>query len=341
MKLTIREIANMAGVSVTTVSQILNNKGSRFSEATKKKVLEIVEEHQYKPDFFASNIITRHSKTIGMIVPDVTDFFFSKVVEGVETYLNSLGYMILLCNSKHSVEKETKYVTELLHRSVDGIILATPNVLPEDHVLKKQLQSVFPVVLIDRGINTREEGQLLVEEYEGASRAMEYLISNGHRHIGMLKEKQGYYQLSERLAAYRAMMKKHDLPMNESYIQSGELTLKGGYRAAKEVLKNKEVTAIFCGNDEMAIGAYQAIYEKNLRIPEDISVIGFDGLEISEYLAPSLTTVYQPAFDIGYYAAKFLVEAIHGDVEKIPNKIFETTFIERNSTRTIDNTEKK
>lgn len=337
MKLTIREIANMAGVSVTTVSQILNNKGSRFSEATKKKVLEIVEEYQYKPDFFASNIITRHSKTIGMIVPDVTDFFFSKVVEGVETYLNSLGYMILLCNSKHSEEKETKYVTELLHRSVDGIILATPNVLPEDHVLKKHRQSDFPVVLIDRGINTRDEGQLLVEEFEGASQAVEYLIANGHQHIGMLKETHGYYQLTERLAAYRAVLEKHQLPVNEDYIQSGELTLKGGYRAAKEVLKNKEVTAIFCGNDEMAIGAYQAIYEKNLRIPEDISVIGFDGLEISEYLAPSLTTVYQPAFDIGYYAAKFLVEAIHEEVEKIPNKTFETTFIERNSTRMIDN----
>lgn len=337
MKLTIREIANMAGVSVTTVSQILNNKGSRFSEATKKKVLEIVEEYQYKPDFFASNIITRHSKTIGMIVPDVTDFFFSKVVEGVETYLNSLGYMILLCNSKHSVEKETQYVTELLHRSVDGIILATPNVLPQDHVLKKQRQSAFPVVLIDRGINTREEGQLLVEEYVGASQAVEFLIAHGHRHIGMLKETQGYYQLTERLAAYRAVLEKHGIPINEDYIQSGELTLKGGYRAAKAVLENKEVTAIFCGNDEMAIGAYQAVYEKNLRIPEDISVIGFDGLEISEYLAPSLTTVYQPAFDIGYYAAKFLVEAIHGDVKTIPNKTFETTFIERNSTRMIDN----
>ena len=341
MKLTMREIANMAGVSVTTVSQILNNKGSRFSKETREKVMGIVDQYQYKPDFFASNIITRHSKTIGMIVPDVTDFFFSKVVEGVETYLNSLGYMILLCNSKHSVEQETQYVTELLHRSVDGIILATPNLLSEDHALKRQQRGSFPVVLIDRGINIREHGQLLVEEFEGASQAVEYLIANGHRHIGMLKETQGYYQLTERLAAYRSVLSKHGLPINENYIQMGELTLKGGYQAAKKVLENPEVTAIFCGNDEMAVGAYQAVFEKGLRIPDDISVIGFDGLEISEYLAPSLTTVYQPAFDIGFYAAKFLVEAIHGDAQKMPNKTFETTFVERNSTKKIDNSKKK
>ncbi|MCB5951339.1 substrate-binding domain-containing protein [Enterococcus sp. BWT-B8] len=337
MKLTIREVAELAGVSVTTVSQILNNKGSRFSKETREKVLEIVEKHQYKPDFFASNIITRHSKTIGMIVPDVTDFFFSKIIEGVETYLNSLGYMILLCNSKHSEEEETKYVSELLHRSVDGIILATPNILPEDHVLHRHLQSSFPVVLIDRGINTRDQGQLLIEEYEGACQAMESLIAKGHRHIGMLKESQGYYKLTERVTAYRDTLEKHEIAITEAYIQSGELTLKGGYQAAKEVLKNKEITAIFCGNDEMAIGAYQAVFEKGLRIPEDISIIGFDGLEISKYLTPTLTTVYQPAFDIGYFAAKFLVDAIHGEGEKMPNKIFEATFIERNSTKEIDN----
>ncbi|HBH6568114.1 TPA: LacI family DNA-binding transcriptional regulator, partial [Enterococcus faecium] len=119
MKLTIRDIAEMAGVSVTTVSQILNNKGSRFSDKTRKKVLSIVNEHHYKPDYFASNVINRHSKTIGMIVPDVTDFFFSKLIEGVESYLNPLGYVIMLCNSRHSQENEIKYLQELSHRSVD------------------------------------------------------------------------------------------------------------------------------------------------------------------------------------------------------------------------------
>ena len=299
MKLTIKEIADMAGVSVTTVSQILNNKGSRFSEKTRNKVLAVVAENHYKPDYFASNVINRHSKTIGMIVPDVTDFFFSKVIEGVETYLNSLGYMILLCNSKHDSEQAMQYVSELIHRSVDGIIFATPNVLPENHILKDRREHPIPVILVDRGINPRDSGRLIVKEYEGAYQAVHHLIQQGHQHIGMLRESAGYYRLTERVTAYQHALQDNNLPFRPHYVCAGELNLHGGYAAAKEVLKNEEITAIFCGNDEMAMGAYQAIEEAGKKIPDDISVVGFDGLEISEYLVPSLTTVYQPSFDIG------------------------------------------
>ena len=335
MKLTIKEIADMAGVSVTTVSQILNDKGSRFSEKTRNKVLAVVEENHYKPDFFASNVINRHSKTIGMIVPDVTDFFFSKVIEGVEMYLNSLGYMILLCNSKHDPDQATQYVSELIHRSVDGIIFATPNVLADNHILKDKREHPIPVILVDRGINPRDSGRLIVKEYEGAYQAVHYLIEQGHRHIGMLRESAGYYQLTERVTAYQHALQDHEIPFRQSYICQGDLNLNGGYEAAKKVLENEDITAIFCGNDEMAVGAYQAINEAGKRIPEDISVIGFDGLEISEYLVPSLTTVYQPSFEIGYYAAKFLVEAIADPSGKVPNKVFDATFIPRKSTKPI------
>lgn len=335
MKLTIKEIADMAGVSVTTVSQILNNKGSRFSEKTRNKVLAVVAENHYKPDYFASNVINRHSKTIGMIVPDVTDFFFSKVIEGVETYLNSLGYMILLCNSKHDSEQAMQYVSELIHRSVDGIIFATPNVLPENHILKDRREHPIPVILVDRGINPRDSGRLIVKEYEGAYQAVHHLIQQGHQHIGMLRESAGYYRLTERVTAYQHALQDNNLPFRPHYVCAGELNLHGGYAAAKEVLKNEEITAIFCGNDEMAMGAYQAIEEAGKKIPDDISVVGFDGLEISEYLVPSLTTVYQPSFDIGYYAAKFLVEAIADLTGKVPNKVFDATFIARKSTKPI------
>ncbi|MGK0552580.1 LacI family DNA-binding transcriptional regulator [Enterococcus faecalis] len=335
MKLTIKEIADMAGVSVTTVSQILNNKGSRFSEQTRNKVLAVVEEHQYKPDFFASNVINRHSKTIGMIVPDVTDFFFSKIIEGVETYLNSLGYMILLCNSKHDPELATQYLTELIHRSVDGIIFATPNILADNHILKDKREHAIPVILVDRGINPRDNGRLIVREYEGAYEAVQFLIEQGHRHIGMLRESQGYYQLTERVTAYQHALKDHGIPFRSDYLTRGDLNLNGGYLAAQELLKNQAITAIFCGNDEMAVGAYQAIHEAGKQVPADISVIGFDGLEISKYLVPSLTTVYQPSFDIGYYAAKFLVQAIANPTQKIPNQVFDAKFIPRDSTKPI------
>lgn len=333
MKITIKEIAEMAGVSVTTVSQILNNKGSRFSEQTRKKVLSIVEEYHYKPDFFAANLINRHSKTIGMIVPDVTDFFFSKIIEGVESYLNPLGYMIILCNSRHDKEQEIRYLNELSHRSVDGILLATPNHLSPEQSLESDFYRNRPIVLIDRGLNERDWGQLLVEEYAGAQEVVRMLVNNGHRHIGMLKENEGYYQLSERVNAYRQVVFEYQLPFDESYISTGDLTIAGGYKAAKELLKNDQITAVFCGNDEMAIGCYQAIYESGRKIPDDISVVGFDGLEVSQYMVPPLTTVFQPSFEIGFSAAKFLVDAINFPSQRIPNKIFQTKLIIRESVK--------
>ena len=335
MKLTIRDIAEMAGVSVTTVSQILNNKGSRFSDKTRKKVLSIVNEHHYKPDYFASNVINRHSKTIGMIVPDVTDFFFSKLIEGVESYLNPLGYVIMLCNSRHRQENEIKYLQELSHRSVDGILLATPNILPEKYALDSGFYQKMPIILIDRGLNRRDNGRLIVKEYEGAYQAVSLFIESGHTKIGMLKETTGYYQLEERFNGYRHALKDHGLPFNGKFVEHGELTVQGGYTASQKLLKHKDITAIFCGNDAMAIGCYQAIDELGKKIPEDISVIGFDGLKLSEYMIPQLTTVQQPSFDIGFYAARFLIDTIEFPQRKVPNKVFETKLIIRESVKVL------
>lgn len=335
MKLTIKQIAEMAGVSVTTVSQILNNKGSRFSEETRKRVLDIVNKHHYKPDFFASNLINRHSKTIGMIVPDVTDFFFSKIIEGAESYFNPLGYMLVLCNSRHSQEKEIQYLRELSHRSVDGILLATPHQLPDEYSLKSGFFDDRPIILVDRGINQRDNGRFIVKEYEGAYQAVSYLINNGHQNIGMLKESTGYYQLEERFNGYRHALKDHQIPFKGRYVESAELTVTGGYDACKKLLKYRELTAIFCGNDAMAIGCYQAIYEAGKKVPEDISVIGFDALKLTEYITPPLTTVMQPTFEIGFTAAKFLVDAIEFPSRRIPNKIFDTKLILRESVKAL------
>ncbi|MCI1904473.1 MAG: LacI family transcriptional regulator [Enterococcaceae bacterium] len=335
MKMTIKEIADLAGVSITTVSQILNNKGGRFSATTRKRVLDVVEKYHYKADFFASSMITRHSKTIGMIVPDVTDFFFSKIIEGVEAFLNASGYMIVLCNSQSNPEKEERYLEDLLHRSVDGIILATPNLQSDKFDFQGNTVEGVPFLLIDRGHNRRKGGKLLVEEFQGVYTALDYLVEHGHRHIGFLREKEGYYTLCDRFAAYQEIVEHYQLPFKESYVAQGPLNIDGGYEAAREVLKNPEITAIFCGNDEMAIGCYHAIDEAHKKIPDDISVIGFDGLEISRYVVPTLSTITQPAFEIGYTAAKFLLRSIETAGGLVPNKVFATKFVRRNSIKSL------
>lgn len=332
MKITIKEIAEIAGVSTTTVSQILNHKGDRFSEETKARVLKAVKDFDYNPDYFAKNMISKQSKTVGMIVPDVTDLFFSKVIEGVETYFNKKGYMILLCNSRHSENMEKDYIKQLQNRSVDGIILASPN----SHELEKDLKH-SPYILIDRGLNTRKEGNLLVDEYKGTYDAVQHLVDGGHSKIGMLTNEIGYYEMTERFDAYYDCLMNNNILYKEDYLSRGPLTIDGGYQAAKILLAKTPLTALYCGNDQMAVGAYRAARELGLTIPDDLSVVGFDDLEISSFLTPPLTTVFQPAFEIGYTAANYLLRAIEFPNEPVPNKTFETKFIVRNSTKVIDN----
>ncbi len=330
MKITIKDIAKISGVSTTTVSQILNNKGQRFSDETRRRVLKAVDKYDYNPDYFAKNMINRESKTIGMIVPDVTDLFFSKVIEGVEAYLTKKDYMILLCNSNHSHEMEKDHIKQLLNRSVAGILLASPNSLELETSLKS------PYILIDRGLNTRTEGNLLVKEYDGSYESVQYLINLGHRKIGMLTNESGYYEMTERYEAYCQCLKDNNITYNETYLEDGPVTIEGGYQAAKRVLARTNITALCCGNDQMAIGAYRAAYESGLHIPNDLSIIGFDNLEISEYLNPPLTTVAQPAFEIGYTAASYLFQSINQPEAKVPNKTFGTKFIVRGSTSLVD-----
>lgn len=333
--MTIKDVARLAGVSITTVSQILNKKGDRFSPETRQKVLAVVKELDYKADYFAQNMVSKQTKTIGMVVPDITDLFFSKVIEGVEKHLNELGFMIILCNSNHSSEKENLYIEELLHRSVEGIILASPNPIHLPKLKNEDGSNKIPHILIDRGINKRDEGQLITNEFQGAYEAVEHLVNLGHREIGMLSNETSFYEITDRFYGYKKCLEDYQIPFQEEWIVSKNLTIKGGYEGAQQLLQ-QNITALFCGNDQMAIGAYRAINEAGKQIPKDISVIGYDGLEITDYLVPSLTTVAQPIFEIGYFAAKFLVDHINNPKEKVPNKYFDTQLVLKNSTKKLD-----
>ena len=165
---------------------------------------------------------------------------------------------------------------------------------------------------------------MLVREYEGVYGAIQYLIHSGHRKIAFIQEKEEYYRLTERTLGYMDCLENNQLSYDENRIVQSDLTVEGGYQATKQLLNQAQFTALFCSNDAMAIGAYRAIREFGKKIPEDISIIGFDGLKLGEYLNPSLTTLVQPIFDIGYVAAKFTLGAIENPSKKIPNRFFNT-----------------
>lgn len=332
MGATIRDIAEKTGVSITTISQILNGKGSRFSEATRNKVFQTAKDLAYKPNFFAKNMVTNRTNTIGMIVPEVTDPFFSQMVKGAEDYLNAHDYMILLCNSSQDSTREDLYVEELLHRAVDGLIIASPNILASN--VFAQLEALHkPYILLDRKRHHREEGNIFIDDYEGGYMATEHLLSLGHTKIGIITSDDSFYSVEERLQGYQAALKDHGITGLPTWIMEGDQTMPGGYIASKKLLETAEITALFVTNDQMAVGAYRAALELGITIPDDLSIIGFDDIELAEYMAPTLTTIRQPIYDIGKTAAKYLLKAIQNPTEKMPNKKMPLDLIARQSTK--------
>lgn len=335
MKLTIKDIAKMAGVSTTTVSLILNNKGDRFSDETVARVLEVVKENKYQPNFFARNMITKKTQTIGVIVPDIKDFFFNQLFEGIENFFTNQGYSVILYRTSHFKEREEKAIEFMLSRSVSGIILATPYLIPEERY--KELQKLCPVILLDRGRLKRNDGKFYVDEYQGVCELFEYLYKEGHRKIALIKENQDYYQLTERTNAYYDELRKYHLPIDESLVITTKLSVEGGYEAMKQLLKSKaKFTAVICANDYLAIGAYRAIQKAGYKIPDDISITGFDNIDLSLYITPSLTTVEQPIFEMGSEIAKYLYEKIENDKIKIGNHIFKSKLVIRESVKKVD-----
>lgn len=332
MGLTIKDIAKMAGVSTTTVSLILNDKGDRFNPKTVQRVMDIVQENKYQPNFFAKNMITKNTKTIGVIVPDIKDFFFNQLFEGIESVFTELGYSVVLYRTSHVKSKEDKAIDFMLSRSVSGIIFATPYLFPEKKY--QEFQQLCPTILLDRGILKRDFGNFYVDEYSGTCELINYLIAMGHKKIAFIKENKDYYQLSERSKAFFDTMAQHNLTVSDELVQTTPLSVDGGYIAMKELLKFKnQFTAVFCANDYLAMGAYRALQSQGFNIPNDYSVVGFDDIDFSSYITPTLTTVSQPIYEMGSQVAKHLLNKIKNPDEPLQNCIFDSKLVVRNSVK--------
>ncbi|ARM74510.1 putative LacI family transcriptional regulator [Listeria monocytogenes] len=328
MKTTIKDIAKEAGVSIATISLIINGKAELFSPKTVKKVNEAIEKLNYQPNYFAKNLNSVKSNTIGLIVPDVSNPFFSKLANSIENALNESGYLLFLCNSAYDLNREQKYINEMLYRSIEGIIFASAENLNEATI--EQLgKSNVPYILMDRPSRVVNNG-VFVDDYTGGVIATEHLISNGHTKIACLSGAEKFVNISERGRGYIETMKKHQL--TPIYSENGTLTVESGY---KEGLKlcGEDISAIFVCNDLMAIGVYEAINELGKVIPADISVLGFDDITTAQYLTPKLTTIHQPIEELGKVAVENLVWRIQNKNEAVENYVAPVTLVERSSVK--------
>ncbi|WFA10406.1 LacI family DNA-binding transcriptional regulator [Tissierella sp. Yu-01] len=325
--MTIKEIAEMANVSSATVSKILNGKDQYISEGTRKKVLEIVEKEGYIPNAIAKSLKIKSTKTLGIIIPDVMNLFFSELARGIEDAAERMGYSVILCNSDNKVSKEERYIQVLQEKMVDGIILTAS----EQSVSRSLKRRNTPMVLLDRDILIDSDvGRIIVDNEEGAYNATKYLINKGCKNVGFISSEQINKSSGQRLKGYENALLDNNFDVDEEKIYLQNYTIETGYKGTMNLLEKNKLDGICCGNDLIAIGAIQALKEKNIKVPEEVRIIGFDDIQISQFVDPPLTTIKQPIYEMGEEAVKMLIFIIEGEgVGR--TKVLKTTLVERMS----------
>lgn len=326
-KVTIKDVAKYSGVSITTVSQILNGKRDCFSAKTIEKVLLAKEKLAYQPDYVAQRMVNKESQTIGVIVPDITNPFFAQLLRGIEEVCYQENYILMLCNIAQNTPREYEYLTELIRRSVDGIIIASSEI--SNQTINNTLRSQkIPYIVIDQKKAAGYSDAVLCDDYQGGILAAKHLQEANHKKIAIVTVKAAPVNIQRRVAGFTSI---YD---DAVVIFAPQLSKQGGQAVVKDILKEK-VTAIFAVSDELVFGLYRGLKEVGQKIPEDYSVVGYDDVEMSEYIFPPLTTVAQPIIQIGQTTATLLLERIKQPTKVWEEKILEVKLIERASTKIL------
>ncbi|WP_053984613.1 LacI family DNA-binding transcriptional regulator [Niameybacter massiliensis] len=333
MAYTIADIAKITGVSKATVSRVINNKSEGVSEETKKRILKTIKEVGYRPNVHARSVAGIGSKMIGVIIPDITNPFFPQLVRGIDDYLSELGYTIFLCNSDNDPLKEEKYLLSFIDKRVDGIILATG--IGEGNGISKIKEFNIPIVLADRVVDRKFcDASVCVNNISGAISAMEYFIKNNKKSIAFLGGEREAISTKQRLEGYKIALEDNKIKVDNKLIRTGEFSVKAGYKMTYELLKESpQVDAIFAACDMVAIGSIKAIKALGKKVPEDIEIIGFDGIELSEIFEPSVSTVIQPIYEMAVEISKMLVGIIENSIGGIRHIVVEPTLELRNTTK--------
>jgi LacI family transcriptional regulator len=334
MNVTLKDIAKLCGVSVATVSLVLNNKPNRISEATKKKVLDKAKELHYHPNPMALSLVTRKSKVLGLIIPDVSNLFFTDFIRHVEIEAAKFGYTIILGNTDEQGSREFEYVRTFLQRGLAGCILIHSSIEMEKYdakIVDLVKQSKLPFILVDRQQKASNIRTLFIDQKLGAYLATTHLINLGHTKIGYISGPLDLDLSKMRYAGYRQAIEEHGLLFDENLIEFGDWRAEGGHQAGLRLIA-KGVSCIFTANDMMAFGVYQAAFSMALRIPQDLSVIGFDDVSFASVVTPGLTTIHQPMNQIGIDCVGMLVDMIEERKSTETSRQYSPTLIVRAST---------
>jgi LacI family transcriptional regulator len=328
---TIKDVARELGVSISTVSRAMRDFPD-VNPATRQAVLQMAEQLDYQPNQVALSLVTKHSHSIGVIVPNL-DYFFATAVRGIDEMALEAGYTVLTCQSNESYGREITNTQRLVNTRVDGLIVslssATSNV---DH-FRRLLQRGTPMVFFDRVGTDLEASKVVLDNKNGAVQAVTHLIEQGYRRIAFLGGPASLFISNQRKEGYLATLRQHGLPIDENLITHGEFDREHAYRATLQLLdRQPRPDAIFAMSDRLAIGALLALRERGVRVPEEVALVGFNDEPVASLLTPSLSSVAQPAFEMGKVAAQLFIEMLNSDQSLPPQTVvLKPTLVVRES----------
>ncbi|HNT78839.1 MAG TPA: LacI family DNA-binding transcriptional regulator [Anaerolineae bacterium] len=326
---TIKDVAEAAGVSRQTVSRAINNMGE-ISLETRLRILQIAEEMGYRPSSIARSLATQRTGTLGLVVPDVANPFFAEVARGAEHAAYTQDYNVFLCNTNEDPQREIAVLESLEEKRVDGVLLCSSRLPEED--LVAALSHYAAAVLFNRKLDGSNVGAVLIADERGGALATNHLLHAGHQKIGFLSGPPTSWSGQQRVKGYSAAMIAAGHPDPTDWVRVCSPTVAGGRGMALELLQaHPELTALFCYNDLVAIGALQACVQLKRKVPRDLAIVGFDDIPLAALVTPALTTCSVPRYDLGRQAMELLLERIDGCTDQCRELIVEPELIVRAS----------
>lgn len=316
-KATIHDIAKKLNITASTVSRALNH-NPRISDATKKAVFKMAKDLNYQPNNLAAALRKGKSKLIGVVVPKINRAFFSSVIRGVEKVADTYGYKVIVTQSSETIEKEADVINALLNARVDGIFASLVGKKTDDFQHFENVTSKgIPLILFDRTTNDLKTSQVIIDDYQGAYAATEHLIKQGCKKIAHFTNLQRFNIYKERQRGYMEALNDYNLKYDPSLVCQGNMLLEDGRKHTENLLQTgKTFDAIFSASDYAAMGAMQVLKEKNIRIPEEVALIGFSNEPFTSFTDPPLSSINQHPIEMGQASAELFFDIINNDKKK-------------------------
>lgn len=334
MAATIKDVARLAEVAVGTVSRYLN--GYKVTAANRLRIESAVKALDFKINPIARSLKTNKSMTVAVIVPALANIFSMNIIESIERHLDRFGYSVMVCDSQYGLAKERAKLEFVKEKYADGVVLMP--ICDRGSHIAGALGPEIPVVLVDRLVDDFVTDAVVIDNINAVYQAVEELIVRGHRRIGMIAGPQGIFTARERLEGYRRVLKDYGIAEDARLILYGDyLTVTGYQQMQRLLLQERRPTAVIVSNYEMTLGAVTCLNDQGVAIPEDLSVVGFDQLELSGLVKPALSVIVQPKEEIGLEAAKILVRRMNGDKSGPPTIVrLKARFLRRDSIRDLN-----